>query len=137
MSLCEEVGRNVVFIRNKIGVTQEWLALESEVALSYLRSIEHGEANPSVNLVSRLAHALQIPVNILFAKDLELRYEKLMVERSTEEVKFTEPEVLFLHHILSTALCEDCRDRVEEERQRFKSAHSKDDVILFSNYIGR
>ncbi|MBQ9964522.1 MAG: helix-turn-helix transcriptional regulator, partial [Clostridia bacterium] len=57
MSILQEVGRNIVFMREKIGVTQEWLSLETEIAGSYLREIEHGRANPSLDILARIADA--------------------------------------------------------------------------------
>lgn len=40
------------------GLLQEQLALECEMSVSYLRRIEHGAANPTINELSRIAEAL-------------------------------------------------------------------------------
>lgn len=39
-------------------LSQEQLALECEMSVSYLRRIEHGAANPTINELSRIAEAL-------------------------------------------------------------------------------
>ena len=135
MSLSETVGHNIVFMRKRIGVTQEWLALDSEVALSYLRSIEHGEANPSIDLLSRIAFSLQIPIEVLLLKDIDREYENIINHRPTTARTFTETEVLFLHHLLSSTLCDHCKDLVEEERQKLKQ--KAETPLLFTNYMGR
>ena len=45
-------------LRKKSGLSQEQLALECEMSVSYLRRIEHGAANPTINELSRIAEAL-------------------------------------------------------------------------------
>ena len=39
-----EIGRTVVVMRERKGLTQEKLALEAEMSVTYLRRIEHGRA---------------------------------------------------------------------------------------------
>ena len=46
MSIFVEIGTTIVSLRKEKGLTQEQLALECEISVSYLRRIEHGEANP-------------------------------------------------------------------------------------------
>ena len=43
-----EIGRTVVVMRERKGLTQEKLALEAEMSVTYLRRIEHGRANPTL-----------------------------------------------------------------------------------------
>lgn len=49
--------------RNKLGMTQEDLAIKVGVAPNYIAMIERGERSPSVTLSKRLEEQLQIPWN--------------------------------------------------------------------------
>lgn len=60
MSNAVEIGRNIVLLRKARGISQEQLALRAEMSVSYLRSIEHGQANPSVESLERLAEILGV-----------------------------------------------------------------------------
>ena len=42
MSIFVEIGTTIVSLRKEKGLTQEQLALECEISVSYLRRIEHG-----------------------------------------------------------------------------------------------
>ncbi|MGM9520877.1 MAG: helix-turn-helix domain-containing protein [Oscillospiraceae bacterium] len=63
MSINEEMGCNIVSIRKEKRISQEQLALNSDVSVSYLRSIEHGAANPSIKVLSSLAKTLGTSLN--------------------------------------------------------------------------
>ena len=67
MAIIHEVGQNIIDLRKQKGVTQEKLALDAEMSVSYLRSIEHGEANPTLNALHRLSVALSEPFNSVVA----------------------------------------------------------------------
>jgi len=56
----EVVGTNVRRSRQKAKLTQEQLALEAKLDLTYVGGIERGKRNPSVLVLSRLAEALGI-----------------------------------------------------------------------------
>ena len=58
MTIHENIGKTIVDIRTSRGLSQEQLALECEMSVSYLRRIEHGAANPTINELSRIAAAL-------------------------------------------------------------------------------
>ena len=49
VSINEDIGKAIVDIRKQKGLSQEYLALECDVSVSYLRRIEHGTANPTIN----------------------------------------------------------------------------------------
>ena len=44
-----EIGKNIVSLRKLKPISQEQLALGSEMSVSYLRAIEHGRANPTLD----------------------------------------------------------------------------------------
>lgn len=52
------VGRNVRQLRQAKGLTQEQLAFEAGLDLTYVGGIERGRRNPSLLVMARLAGAL-------------------------------------------------------------------------------
>ena len=57
-----EIGQNIVTLRKERGIKQEQLALDSGVSVSFLRDIEHGRVNVSLE---KLAVILVVPVWVL------------------------------------------------------------------------
>jgi transcriptional regulator with XRE-family HTH domain len=63
------VGTNVRRLRQARGLTQEQLAFESEIDLTYLGGIERGKRNPSLLVIVRIANALASrPADLLKAR---------------------------------------------------------------------
>jgi transcriptional regulator with XRE-family HTH domain len=60
------VAWNLRRIRTRQGVSQEKLALESNVNRSYVGGLERQEENPTVDILDRLAKALSVPTSELF-----------------------------------------------------------------------
>jgi transcriptional regulator with XRE-family HTH domain len=60
MDLVAILGRNVREHRKRRGLSQEQLALETEMKRSYVSDLERGTRNPSVRAVERLAKALSV-----------------------------------------------------------------------------
>lgn len=60
------VGRNVRRVRVAKGISQERLAFDAGVDRSYLGGMERGEANPTVDVLDRLALTLGVPLGALF-----------------------------------------------------------------------
>lgn len=54
------VGRNVRHFRQERGLTQEQLAFEARLDLTYVGGIERGRRNPSLLVMARLADALGV-----------------------------------------------------------------------------
>lgn len=52
------VGGNVRRLRKDKGLTQEQLAFEAQLDLTYIGGIERGRRNPSVLVLGRIAEAL-------------------------------------------------------------------------------
>ncbi len=63
MSIPSNIGQKIVSLRKEKGISQERLALDSNMSVSYLRAIEHGTANPTLSALGRLAFTLGIPFN--------------------------------------------------------------------------
>ena len=60
------VAINVRRIRVSLGVSQERLAFDAGVDRSYLGGMERGEANPTVEVLDKIASTLGVPVAELF-----------------------------------------------------------------------
>jgi transcriptional regulator with XRE-family HTH domain len=59
------VGKNVRRIRQQRRMTQEKLAFEAEIDLTYVGGIERGKRNPSLLVMARVAEALSVPLTKL------------------------------------------------------------------------
>jgi transcriptional regulator with XRE-family HTH domain len=57
------VGKNVRRIRQQRRMTQEKLAFEADLDLTYIGGIERGRRNPSLLAMARIAEALSVDVN--------------------------------------------------------------------------
>ena len=55
-----KLGRNVRRLRQQRGLTQEQLAFEAEIDLTYVGGIERGKRNPSLLVMARIADALSV-----------------------------------------------------------------------------
>jgi transcriptional regulator with XRE-family HTH domain len=62
------VGKNVRRIRQERGITQEKLAFEAEIDLTYVGGIERGKRNPSLLVMARIAKSLSVPLINLLAE---------------------------------------------------------------------
>jgi transcriptional regulator with XRE-family HTH domain len=62
-------GRNVRRLRQQRRLTQEQLAFEAEIDLTYVGGIERGKRNPSLLVMSRMADALSVPLHKLLQSD--------------------------------------------------------------------
>ena len=60
MDLPQILGQRVREERKRLGLSQEQLALETEMKRSYLSDLERGIRNPTVKAIERLAHALRV-----------------------------------------------------------------------------
>jgi transcriptional regulator with XRE-family HTH domain len=56
------LARNVSRLRRQKGLTQEELAFEAKIDLTYMGGIERGRRNPSLLVMARIAKALSVPL---------------------------------------------------------------------------
>lgn len=59
------LGKNVRRLRQQRQITQEQLAFDAEIDLTYLGGIERGRRNPSLLVMARIAEALSVPLQKL------------------------------------------------------------------------
>lgn len=79
-----EIGKNIVDLRRSKGLSQEQLALQSDISVSYLRSIEHGCANPSIDMLETIAKTLAVQLPVLMIRSLPEHEVRAMVHQSKE-----------------------------------------------------
>ena len=63
------LGKNVRRLRQQKGLTQEQLAFEAKIDLTYVGGIERGKRNPSLLVMARIADALSVPLTRLIAAE--------------------------------------------------------------------
>jgi transcriptional regulator with XRE-family HTH domain len=61
-------GKNIRRTRRQRGLTQEQLAFEAEIDLTYMGGIERGKRNPSLLVMARIAEALSISLPKLLSE---------------------------------------------------------------------
>ncbi|WP_417258658.1 helix-turn-helix domain-containing protein [Celeribacter sp.] len=66
MKLRDRVGLNVRNLRNSRGLSQEQLALAADVDRSYISEIELAKNSASIDVLERIADALDVDAKVLF-----------------------------------------------------------------------
>lgn len=66
-TLCRELATQIKTARQKADLSQEALALAAEVDRTYVSQLERGIANPSLQVLHRLAHTLGLELQITLA----------------------------------------------------------------------
>ncbi|MBP3520350.1 MAG: helix-turn-helix transcriptional regulator [Oscillospiraceae bacterium] len=66
-----EIGQNIVLMRRARRISQEQLALQSNISVSRLREIEHGAANATSDTLESIAKTLDVALPVLFIYSME------------------------------------------------------------------
>ena len=66
MTLLQQLGKRIRFLRVGKGWSQLTLALESDVNRNYLSDLERGRRNPSIEILQQIAEALSVDLTTLF-----------------------------------------------------------------------
>lgn len=61
----KKLGETIIQTRKKKGLSQDQLAILSDIDRSYLAEVEEGKANPSIKFLYKIAKILKIKVNEL------------------------------------------------------------------------
>ncbi|MGN1319194.1 MAG: helix-turn-helix domain-containing protein [Lachnospirales bacterium] len=69
----ENLGIRIRSFRKKQGISQEELAFKSSISTTYLGQIERAEKSPTVEVLDKLANALEISIYDLFLFDEEIK----------------------------------------------------------------
>jgi transcriptional regulator with XRE-family HTH domain len=65
MTLAQQLGKRLLYLRQQKGWSQLTLAIESGVNRNYLSDLERGSRNPTLVILSRLADALEVDLSTL------------------------------------------------------------------------
>ena len=65
MDICLKFGKRVREARKSIGLSQEELAHEADSNRTYISDVERGTRNPSIEVVERIAQALNVTMGSL------------------------------------------------------------------------
>ncbi|MCA0755343.1 helix-turn-helix domain-containing protein [Paenibacillus sp. N4] len=60
--IAARIGENIRQLRKRRGLSQEQLALRAEINPSYMGQVERGEKNPTIDVLGKIALALQMPI---------------------------------------------------------------------------
>nr|WP_314432957.1 helix-turn-helix transcriptional regulator [uncultured Brevundimonas sp.] len=63
------VARNVRSLRERAGLSQEELAHVARLHTTYLSGIENGRRNPTLDVIERMASALDVEASALLARE--------------------------------------------------------------------
>lgn len=66
MNIKQKFGQKIKDLRKSKGISQEKLANLAEIDRTYLPTIEKGERNVSIEIVEKLAKALNVKIKDLF-----------------------------------------------------------------------
>ena len=67
--IIEDIGNRIKEIRSKKGISQEKLALKSELDRTYVAGVENGKRNPSIKSLEKIINALDTDFGNFF-KDM-------------------------------------------------------------------
>lgn len=68
MDVRVRVSRNIQRLRREKGLSQEDVAHAADVHQTYLSGVEGGKRNPSIDVLGRIAKALDVDISELFQK---------------------------------------------------------------------
>lgn len=60
------VGQAIKMCRIRRGISQADLARDAECSVSYLSLLENNKRDPTLSTLTKIAHALHVPIGILF-----------------------------------------------------------------------
>jgi XRE family transcriptional regulator, aerobic/anaerobic benzoate catabolism transcriptional regulator len=105
------LGKRVRQLRSVRGMTRKIVARESDVSERHLAQLEAGGGNVSIVLLRRIASALNVSLNELFAPEADKPAEKQMIQRFLERLP---------NHRLEDVVSRLMRDFNPEEKLRRK-----------------
>ena len=72
MTINKQLGARIRYLRQQKNWTIEDLALEAGINRNYLCDLERGSRNPTVNILNKIAKALDINLSTLFEGIVEM-----------------------------------------------------------------
>lgn len=71
----ENLGRRIRALRKQNGISQEELAFKASISTTYLGQVERAEKSPTVEVLDKIAKALEISIYDLFLFDAEIKVD--------------------------------------------------------------
>jgi len=65
-TLKKKLGKNIIYHRKKVNMSQEKLAFTSNVDRKYVHMIEKGISNPSLEIIFKISKGLNVDFKDLF-----------------------------------------------------------------------
>lgn len=94
MDVKELIGNRIKELRKKKGLSQEQLSEKAEITPNYLSRVERGTENPTLNMLIRLANALEVEMWEMFdfghrgsRRDLKSILNKVAGEANEEQLR--------------------------------------------------
>ncbi|MDQ6762192.1 MAG: helix-turn-helix domain-containing protein [Bacteroidota bacterium] len=66
MNIKEKIGQRIRSLRKELKLSQEALALKSEVDRTYVTDVENGRRNVSIEILERIIKALEVSFSEFF-----------------------------------------------------------------------
>ena len=66
MDIKEKIGQRIRSLRKELNLSQEALALKSEVDRTYMTDVENGRRNISIEILEKIINGLKISFNEFF-----------------------------------------------------------------------
>lgn len=82
------LGKQIKAVRKAMKMTQEQLALKSNVSVKYIANIENGKQNPSFDILSAILHVLPLSLDSVINPNLSEAEREC---RELESIYFTCP----------------------------------------------
>ena len=92
-------GDRVRARRERAGLTLEQFSKLSGVSRAMLSKVERGEKSPTIGIAKRIAHALETPLSVLMADEVE-RHTFALVRKEQRQA-FRDADTGFERHLLS------------------------------------
>lgn len=86
------IGRRIQELRRNQGLSQEQIAEKADISPNYLSRIECGKENPTLDMLIKLSHALEVEMWEMFdfghiRRDREIKDEILAFTKSADTEK--------------------------------------------------
>ena len=66
MDIKEKIGQRIRYLRKELNLSQEALALKSDVDRTYITDVENGRRNISIEILEKVIKALEVSISDFF-----------------------------------------------------------------------
>lgn len=89
------IGKRITFYRNLKGYTVNKLATLSGISQSYLRDVELGNKNPTIETLSYLCDSLDLSLRDFFDDETRMNFESDPLIRKIHKLNINQRKALF------------------------------------------